>query len=149
MATPIKDQLTNNTIRTYYALDEAMVKAHREDRDEYAVSTARSLLGNADLPLLIRARACMVLGCSEQPGFLDMAKDGVRIAELGLCRCTSPGETEHQLVEACRQVLDEAQKAWDEKEKRVWGDGELVRDGDEKEAGEIDEQTEKLKKEDR
>lgn len=55
----------------------------------------------------------MVLGCSEAPDYLDMAKEAVRIAELGLSLCTTPGEFENQLVTNCRTVLREAQAAFD------------------------------------
>ncbi|KAM3419785.1 hypothetical protein BST61_g3118 [Cercospora zeina] len=46
----IQSILINNTIRTYYALDKAMFKAHSEDRNE-------------------------ILGCSIDPEFLEMAKE--------------------------------------------------------------------------
>ncbi|KAK4494868.1 hypothetical protein PRZ48_014224 [Zasmidium cellare] len=137
---PIKDFLTDNTIRAYYALDESMMRAHREDRDEHAISTARILLENPDLPLLIRARACMVIGCSTESDFLDMAKESVRIAKLGFERCSAPGETEHQLVAACNQVLEEAQAAFDEMDDEA--EGEVVWEAteeDDKEANKAEE----------
>lgn len=52
----IGSYITDNTLKAYYDLDTAMLKAHREKRHEYAESTARLLLEHADLPLLIRAR---------------------------------------------------------------------------------------------
>lgn len=75
----------------------------------------------------------MVLGCSTEEDFLDMAKEGLRVAELGLSRCSESGETEHQLVAACRKVLKEAQEAWDELPWESEGEGE---GGDEGKAGE-------------
>lgn len=110
----IDSVLTSNTIKAYYAFDEAMFKAHREDRNEYAESTARMLIVNADLPLLIRARACMVLGCCIDPDFLDMAKEGVRIAELGYSRCNNPGDFERTLAHSCKHVLEETHAVHDE-----------------------------------
>ncbi|KAF7188975.1 hypothetical protein HII31_09898 [Pseudocercospora fuligena] len=76
-----------NEITAYYALDEAMMTAHREENNEKAIGTARVLLEYPELPLQLRARACMVLGCSDESDFLDMAKEAVRIAELALARC--------------------------------------------------------------
>lgn len=55
----------NNTLRVYYSLEDSMMRTHREKTeagDARANETARNLLENADLPLLIRARACMILG---------------------------------------------------------------------------------------
>lgn len=110
--------LTNNTIRTYYALDESMAKAHFDDKSEEAEKTARILLENPDLPLLIRARACMVIGCGDAPDFLEMAKEGVRIAELGLNLCGGEaGKREKSLVVSCKHVLKEAEEAAAEMEK--------------------------------
>ncbi|KAF2210313.1 hypothetical protein CERZMDRAFT_86062 [Cercospora zeae-maydis SCOH1-5] len=103
-----------------------MLKAHSEDRNEYAESTARMLLENADLPLLIRARACMIIGCSIDPDFLDMAKEVVRIAELGYSLCDNPGDFERALVRNCKEVLEEAQAAYDEWVGNEDEQGELV-----------------------
>lgn len=126
----IKEYLTTDSMRTYYALDKSMLVAHRAEKHKEAEETARLLLGNADLPLLLRARACMVLGCGDSPDFLDMAKEGVRVAELGYSRCTDPGELEKNLVEDCKVVLGQAQQAFDEQgEDTEGGDddgGELV-----------------------
>lgn len=73
--------------------------AHRRDDDESradAERTAQILLDNADLPLLIRARACMILGCSDSdPDFLKWAKEGVRVAKLGAMRADVVGNVEY------------------------------------------------------
>lgn len=50
--------MTDNQARTFWALDRAMLEAHREDRDDFAEHTARSLLEYAELPIRIRVRAC-------------------------------------------------------------------------------------------
>lgn len=50
--------MTENLKRMFFALDRAMLEAHREDRDKDAEDTARVLLGYPELPLLIRSRAC-------------------------------------------------------------------------------------------
>lgn len=95
-----------------------------QDDNEKAIATARTLLEYPQLPLQLRARACMVLGCSDQPHFLHMAKEAVRIAQLALSRCTEPvGDVETQLVANCHTVLKEAQEAYDQAEHE---EGELV-----------------------
>lgn len=43
-----------------------------------------------------------------------MAKEGVRIAELGYSRCVNPGDFEKQLVADCKTVLQQAQAAADD-----------------------------------
>lgn len=106
----------DNTTKAYYALDKAMLQAHRDGNDEYAESTARVLLSHADIPLLIRTRACMVLACAAEEDSLQMAHEAVRIAELGFSRCTNPGEVERQLVEDARTVLRQTQEAQEEEE---------------------------------
>lgn len=61
-----------------------MVRAHREETDEVdskANETARVLLKNADLPLLILARVCIVLCYSNEEDFLDWAEEGVHIGK--------------------------------------------------------------------
>lgn len=73
-------------------------------------------LNSIKRPLLTEhcsARACMILGCSTAPDYLNMAKEAVRVAELALSRCDSPGEFENQLVADCRTVCREAQAAFD------------------------------------
>ncbi|KAK5131990.1 hypothetical protein LTR08_000410 [Meristemomyces frigidus] len=81
-----------------------MLQAHRRDDDDTAESTARILLDYAELPLLIRARACMVLGCSEDADSLDWAEEGVRIAELANKVASKVGEVEKRLLADCKDV---------------------------------------------
>ena len=42
------------------------------------------LLENADLPLVFRARACMILGCSSEPGYVGWAEEAVRTVKMGI-----------------------------------------------------------------
>ena len=111
--TTVADGITDNRISAYYALDRAMIRAHRQDNFEHAESTARILLENADLPLLIRARACIIIGCSEEPDFLDMAEEAVRITQMGLARNTEPNEAMQELLEAAQECYQEAKVAMD------------------------------------
>lgn len=95
----------NNTLRMYYRLDEEMWLAHREKTDEgraKANETARILLENADLPLLLRARACMILGCSTEEDYLEWAEEGVRIGEIIIAKAA--GEVETTLLRNCKEV---------------------------------------------
>lgn len=80
-----------------------MLRAHREDRNDFAESTSRDLLSNDDLPLLIRARACMVLACSNDSDYVDMAKEGARIGKLiyGIAQ----GPVEQRILDNTRTVL--------------------------------------------
>ena len=58
-----------------------MCKEHLRDDNKNAENTARILLSNVDLPILIRARALMILGCSLAPDYLEMAEEAVRTVE--------------------------------------------------------------------
>lgn len=83
-----------NLLNTMRALDRSMLLAHRREDDAgraEAEETAKILLEYAQLPLLIRGRAEMVLACSDKPGFLEHAKEAVRIAELGIETSTDVG----------------------------------------------------------
>ncbi len=78
------------TLRVYYALDEAKVKARRNNDCEEAEKTAHELLAHADLPLMIiRARVRMVIAFSDEPHFLEYAKEAVRIAEMAASATTT------------------------------------------------------------
>lgn len=130
---PISAFLTDNTMRTYYALEADMFKAHEEDRDEEAEKTARILLENADLPLIIRAKACMILGCLDVPDFLDMAKEAVRIIDVGIAQTPDeePGKHVTEMRADAARLLREAQEAFDEEgEGAEAGEEQTGYDGD-------------------
>ena len=85
-----------------------MMKAHHEDTDasnQEAEHTARILLKNWDLPLLIRAQACIIIGCGISSDFLDWARESVRIAELRCSVASKVGPVEAELLENRRYVL--------------------------------------------
>lgn len=133
----LSDFLTDNTTRTYYALDEAMLRAHRDDKDDEADQTARVLLEHADLPLLLRARACMVIGCSDEaPDFLEMAEQAVHIPELGYGLCENPTTFEEGLVADCKKVLSEAKEVARQQEANQEDEEELVWQADSTSKGE-------------
>lgn len=80
-----------------------MLEAHRENRDEYTESIARNLLSSDDLPLLIRAQA---LACSEEPDYLEMAGEAVRIAEV--IKEIARGPVERRILESAKTVRKES-----------------------------------------
>lgn len=85
-----------------------MMATHRSGSQEaraHAEDTARTLLNYAELPLLIRASACMILGCSTSAGYVGWAREAVRIAELGFNNATNPGVVEQDLINSGREVL--------------------------------------------
>lgn len=87
-------------------------------RDEFAESTAHILLENADLPLLIRARALIVLGCSQKADCLEMAEEAIRIVRVGMAEMESngapPNEEINDLLRECEKVRDGAKEFLDE-----------------------------------
>ena len=94
-----------------------MIKMHRKGDDESranAEHTARVLVSHSDLPLLLRARSCMVLGCSDDDDALEWADEGVRVAELGMSLAGSEaGDVERQLLADCKAVRDAAKEAFE------------------------------------
>lgn len=55
----------------------------KDDRAR-AEDIARMLLTYAELPLVIRINALMILDCSEFAGYVEWAQEAVRIAELAI-----------------------------------------------------------------
>lgn len=95
------------------------MRAHHavtEEGDKLAVENARILVENAIVPLLIRARACMILGYSVEDDALVWAKEGVRVAELIVEVSTKVGEAEEKLLGNCREVLEAAEERAREEE---------------------------------
>ncbi|KAK3722969.1 hypothetical protein LTR37_002115 [Vermiconidia calcicola] len=108
----------SNTVRVFKALDADMIKRHREGTDESraeAEHIAKTLVSHADLPLVFRARACMVLGCAKEPGYVGWAKEAVRIVKLGIeAMGGTPGAAEARLLRQCQQTLDNAEQDYEE-----------------------------------
>lgn len=72
------------------------------------------LLENADLPLAFRARACIIMGCSSQPGYVQWAEEAVRVVKMGIEYANGAGPAEQTLLEACEEVLRDAKKDYEE-----------------------------------
>ncbi|KAK4956713.1 hypothetical protein LTR10_006240 [Elasticomyces elasticus] len=106
------DGSISNLVRVYQAMDHSMMIAHREDNDEKraeAERIAHLLLSYADLPLVFRARASMILGCGTTRGYVEWAKEAVHFAQLGIDQMgEQPGETELTLLRSCEEVRDKA-----------------------------------------
>ncbi|KAK5131818.1 hypothetical protein LTR08_000573 [Meristemomyces frigidus] len=129
----------SNAVRVYQALDTDMHKLRRQNTDETSAEAERIatlLLEYADLPIVFRARACMILARSDTPGYLAWAQEAVRVIELGISQIVSkgrqPGPGEDELLAACKKVLENAEAdfaefgypAEDEKESEE--EGEVV-----------------------
>lgn len=90
MATAPKPDLllyTENAARVNRSLDKKMRDLSRKDTDEDSAEAeriAKVLLKNADLTLFLPARACVILGSSSSPGYVEWAREGVRTVQLGI-----------------------------------------------------------------
>lgn len=63
-----------NSVLVYQALDTQMMDLWQQDTDAAraeAERIAKMQLENSDLPLVFRARACMMLGCASTPGYVE------------------------------------------------------------------------------
>lgn len=93
---------------------------HRKETpegDKEANSIARLVVEDPSAPLLIRARACMVLGCSDEDDFLEWAKEGVRTAGLiSEVVGDRAGEIEKRVIESCKTVLRQAEEEQEQNE---------------------------------
>lgn len=81
-----------------------------------AESTAKSLLSNADLPLVFRVRASMILGLSIMPGYVEWARQAVHYAQLARSIVKTPGKgaAEAKLLEKAQEVLRWAEQDYEE-----------------------------------
>ncbi|KAK4546687.1 hypothetical protein LTR36_001905 [Oleoguttula mirabilis] len=103
----------NNTLRVYYALDTNMIQLHKKGSVNEAEHIARTLVSYADLPLLLRARACLVMAHSTEPGYVQWAREAVRIAQMCLDHATEAGvdmpTAEQRMLAQCEEALQNAQ----------------------------------------
>lgn len=84
----------DNKMRMFKAMDREMhILAHSSNDDndnkEKSEEIAHTLLAYPELPLGLRCRALLVLGTSDGPGYVEWAREAVRIAELGKERLLS------------------------------------------------------------
>jgi hypothetical protein len=121
---------TSNAVRMCHAFDREMTTTHckgnEEEFDEKIVEAERIakvssltpnevhadrrfkvLLEHADLHLVFRARACMILGLSSELGYVEWAEQAVRVAKTGIY-ADDAGPEERKLLEACEEVLRDA-----------------------------------------
>ncbi|KAK4891648.1 hypothetical protein LTR27_009819 [Elasticomyces elasticus] len=120
-----------NTLHVYDVLDENMFRLHDQgddaSRDE-SESIALTLLDHSDLPLFFRARACMILGCSIKPGYIEWAQMAVDTVQLGLQHVSNRGPQEEKLLRNAQAVLKEAHERYNQaggyEQQNSEGDGE-------------------------
>ncbi|KAK5172169.1 uncharacterized protein LTR77_003807 [Saxophila tyrrhenica] len=133
-----------NLLDFFYALDNSMWEKYRSDGEAnylHANETARELLSHADLPLLLRARAGVILTCtSDEPAeALQHAQEAVRVAKLIMDIVGDrAGRVETQLLANCEDVLQQAQD-WQPESGAVEGEA-----GAEGEVGEADDEGEEV-----
>ncbi|KAK4501909.1 hypothetical protein PRZ48_007718 [Zasmidium cellare] len=128
-----QETVLNDQERMYHELDKTMMQANHSNDYDKAISTAHTLISADDVPLHIYARACMVLGGSDEDDFLIWAEEAMRIGE------EIAGE-DPELAENCREVYDEAmeEKARLEAQLRAsgWEEQGGDREGEEEEKDE-------------
>ncbi|KAK4542858.1 hypothetical protein LTR36_006047 [Oleoguttula mirabilis] len=124
-------------------MDESMHEFHKKgqedkkNRDE-AEHIAQILLSYADLPLVFRCRALMIMGCSEKPGYVEWAKEAVRFAELGTASAQGPlTEGDQQLLANCKTLLEQAEEDYAERGGYDDGQGDVDEDTGDEDEGEV------------
>ncbi|KAF2481997.1 hypothetical protein BDY17DRAFT_300065 [Neohortaea acidophila] len=106
----------SNEMRMYYELMFTMMEYHESDSEEDKAegdSIARMLVTYANIPLLIRIRACMTLACSSDDGYVEWAQECVRLAEIAHGIATTPGQEARNAAfpgEAEAELLDDARR---------------------------------------
>jgi hypothetical protein len=98
---------TSNAVRMYLSLDHEMMTTRRKGIEEgddgkfvqaeriakvisltpnevHAERYFKMLLEHANLPLVFRARACMILGLSSEPGYVEWAEEAVCVVKTGI-----------------------------------------------------------------
>ncbi|KAK5717804.1 hypothetical protein LTR15_008645 [Elasticomyces elasticus] len=120
-----------STLHVYDVLDENMFRLHDQGGDasrNESESIALTLLGHSDLPLFFRARACMILGCSVKPGYIEWAQKAVDTVQFGLQHVSNRGPQEEKLLRNAQAVLTEARERFNEaggyEQEESEGDGE-------------------------
>lgn len=96
-----------------------MNKLHEEGNAKSAAEAeaiAINLISNADLPLLYRAEAHMILGCGNHDNFLWHAQEAVRIVKKGI-EWHGESAFSSALLSDAQDVLDHAEQDYEELEK--------------------------------
>lgn len=100
----------DNKMRMFEAMDREMhILAHSSNDDndnkEKSEEIAHTLLAYPELPLGMRCRALLVLGTSDGPGYVEWAREAVRIAELGKKRPISTFAAQAALIDTSLSLL--------------------------------------------
>jgi len=85
-----------------------------DDRRAEALEIGHTLLSHSDLPVVFRAHACMMLGRSVEPGYIEWAEEAVRVVKMGIEHATSSGAAEDELLKLCESVVERAKARFEE-----------------------------------
>ncbi|KAK5720475.1 hypothetical protein LTR17_014951 [Elasticomyces elasticus] len=116
-----------NKMSVYHGLDQEMMQTYHQGNVEEAERLAHILTDYADLPLVFRARACAILGCSGEPGYLVWATDAVHFAQLAVDNAQVPAPVERRLLASCQEMEKQAKQQYEEEAKEAAA-GEQARD---------------------
>jgi hypothetical protein len=108
-----------NSKAVYGAIFDQMNTLHEQGNEKSAAEAeaiAIDLVAHADLPLLYRTHAHMVLGCGNRDDFLWHAQEAVRIVNKGI-EWFGASTTSSALLSAAQDVLNNAQRDHDQLEK--------------------------------
>jgi hypothetical protein len=108
-----------NTKAVYGAMFDQMNTLHEQGNEKSAAEAeeiAMNLIAHADLPLLYRTHAHMVLGCGNRDDFLWHAQEAVRIVNKGI-EWFGESTTSSALLSAAEDVLDHANRDYEQLEK--------------------------------
>ncbi|KAK5725761.1 hypothetical protein LTR15_003951 [Elasticomyces elasticus] len=108
----------------YHKLDQEvfvtlpMMHTYHQGNVEEAERLAHILTDYADLPLVFRARASAILGCSGEPGYLERAIDAVHFAQLAVDNAQGrPAPVERKLPASCQEMEKQAKQQYEEEAK--------------------------------
>jgi hypothetical protein len=108
-----------NSKAVYGAIFDQMNTLHEQGNEKSAAEAeaiAIDLVAHADLPLLYRTHAHMVLGCGNRDDFLWHAQEAVRIVDKGI-EWFGASTTSSALLSAAQDVLNNAKRDHDQLEK--------------------------------
>jgi hypothetical protein len=111
--------IDENSKAVYSAAFDRMNKLREEGNEKSAAEAeaiAIELIAHADLPLLYRTQAHMVLGCGNHDNFLWHAEEAVRIVNKGI-EWYGQSPTVTALLSDAQDVLDRAKQDYEQLEK--------------------------------
>ncbi|KAK3632755.1 hypothetical protein LTR56_007140 [Elasticomyces elasticus] len=120
-----------NKMSVYHGLDQEMTHTYHQGNIEEAERLAHTLTNYTDLPLVFRARASAILGCSGEPGYLERATDAVHFAQLAVDDAQGrPAPIERKLLASCQEMEKQAKQQYEEEAQKEAAAREQARDGE-------------------